>query len=95
VHPTRPRRTHGRVGGSWRRRSRVHCRPRPPPGSTYTLTAVEQDRRELQELQQLACSMPRTAAPVKVIAAALAEPTSLHTIRPESQPGVLLSNVLN
>jgi SAM-dependent methyltransferase len=64
-------------------------------GATHTVTALERDRSALQELQQLAASLPRTAATVNVVAADLAEATSLGTIRPESQAGVLFGNVLH
>jgi SAM-dependent methyltransferase len=64
-------------------------------GAPHTVTAVERDRQALQELQHLASSLPRTAATVRVIAADLAEPTSLDAIPPESQAGVLFGNVLH
>jgi acyl carrier protein phosphodiesterase len=49
----------------------------------------------LKELQHIASSLPRTAASIRVIAADLAEPTSLDAIPPESQAGVLFGNVLH
>jgi SAM-dependent methyltransferase len=64
-------------------------------GAPHTVTAVERDRNALPELQRLAASLPRTAAAVNVVAADLADPTSLDTIMPEGQAGVLFGNVLH
>jgi SAM-dependent methyltransferase len=64
-------------------------------GAPHTVTAVERDVAALAQLEQLATSLPRTAATVHVLAADLADATSLETIPDASLSGVLFGNVLH
>jgi SAM-dependent methyltransferase len=64
-------------------------------GAPHSVTAVERDVAALAQLRQLATSLPRTAATIRVVATDLAGPTSLDAFADGSLSGVLFGNVLH